>query len=64
MESLSKTHGMLADRVYQLVGKNAINVSGEGLRTFPIPEGQRIAVKKEHFVGVYFDRSCSGVLQC
>ena len=49
---------MLNDSVYQLVGKNAINVSGEGLQTFPIPEGERISVKKEHFVGVHLDRLC------
>ena len=50
---------ILNESVYQLVGKNAINVSGEGLLKFPIPEGQRISVTKEHFVGLYLDRSCT-----
>ena len=51
---------MLNHNVYRLVGKNNIVVFGEGLLTFPIPEGQRIVVKKEHFVGVHFDTiSCT-----
>ena len=45
--------------VYRLVGNNTIYVLREGLQTFTIPEGQRIAVKKEHFVGVHLDRRCT-----
>ena len=48
--------------VYRLVGKNTIRVFREGLQTFTIPEGQRISVKKEHFVGVHFHRSCTNNL--